>query len=630
VTDIEASPPGAEPPERGAARSGGQPPQAGAATGGGSFPDSEADSPGRQPPRSGTGAVAAPDGASSVPAGPPPADGRLARLGLAVPAAIFIAFVVVFAAASVIQVRQAGKPVTFDLGNYEYYSGFAVLHGFRGPMALPGQWETYLDAQLNSIYYLLIAHLSPRRAVYSIAFLQSLSVSVLAVCVWRGVRASGGRAIVAALTGLVAGAGAILSPIFRVELGQTSSDVILPLLLFVAVAFLYRILSVPGTGRRPFAYAGLAGALLGLAGELKLTEAAFAVAILLGFAAALLVGRARAGWSYGRCVMLVAAVVLSAAVVAVAVYLPMGLMLWHRYHDPLFPFYNSFFHSPDLRPGNFSIGYAVNSPASFWEHFRGLLGGKNKQNGFLGIPEKSPVLFFALLVAAVMLVFDLIKRDKPTAVFIEICFVAGFVLWAVVLGFYRYLAPLEMAAGAVVIMLVALHRVPREVLFAGIACAVLLSPIYSVMPPLGTRSKFGSSYFEVSPQAFRDLSGAGVVLAAGGPLGFLTPDLPANTEIIRAGGQLELAMSRSWWRHVAYTVQHSHRRWWVVYSIVPEPPPSRTVPAALRQLGFPGSYHACHRVKNAVDNVQVCLVTPAAGSTATKLADPAKYFDAAL
>ncbi len=63
-----------------------------------------------------------------------------------------------------------------------------------------------------------------------------------------------------------------------------------------------------------------------------------------------------------------------------------------------------------------------------------------------------------------MLVVDLIKRDKPKAIFLEISLLVGFLLWAVVLGFYRYLAPLEMAAAAVVVMLVALHRVLAEAL----------------------------------------------------------------------------------------------------------------------------------------------------------------------
>ena len=51
-------------------------------------------------------------------------------------------------------------------------------------------------------------------------------------------------------------------------------------------------------------------------------------------------------------------------------------------------------------------------------------------------------------------------------------------------------------------------------------------------------------------------------------------------------------MSKAWWRRVAYTVQHSHRTWWVVYTTVFRPPPSRTVPVALRQLGFPGTYYS--------------------------------------
>jgi hypothetical protein len=385
--------------------------------------------------------------------------------------------------------------------------------------------------------------------------------------------------------------------------------VILSLLLFAAAALLYRVVEAPAEGSASYRDAALAGVLLGLAGELKFTEAAFSAAIFVAFCVAVTLARSRAGCSYGRCLGLAATVLVPAVVVAGALYLPMGLMLWHRYRDPVFPFFNGIFHSPDLRAGDFSIGYAAHTPAGLWSHFTALLGAD--KHSIYNSPVESPILFFSLVFVAGMLVFDLVKKDKPQAVFIEVSLLLSFLLWAVLLGFYRYLAPVEMAAAAAVVMLVALHRLRRLALLVILACAVAFSPLYSKTSVLGAQRRLGNTYFTFSPNAFKELRGAGVVLAGGGPLGFLVPHLPASTEVVRGGGQLELTMSTAWWRHVADVVQHSHRTWWVVFALVSRPLPARVIPPALRQLGFPGLYQSCHDIKNGIVNVRICRVMPA-------------------
>ena len=531
-----------------------------------------------------------------------------------------IGFVFVAALACVLEARVLGKPITFDLGNYQYYSGFAELHGFRGSIALPGQWETYLDAQVNTIYYLLISHLSPHRVVESVALLQSLAVSLLAIIVWRGARAVSGP-VVSAVAGLVAGAGGFLSPIFRIEIGQTSSDVLLSLLLFAAVAFLYRVVTASG-GRAAFRDAVFGGILLGLASELKLTEAAYSVAIFLGFCVALILARSQTGLTYGRCLRLAVTVVAPAIVVAAVLYLPIGLMLWQRYQDPVFPFFNGLFHSRYLRPGDFSIGYNARTPANLWSHFSALLDSR-RRNGIYSSAVESPILFIALVLVAAMLVVDLVKRDKPQAVFLELSFLLGFVLWAVALGFYRYVVPLEMAAAGTVVMLMVLHRLGHPAAIVILGCAVAFSPLYSKAPMLGARRPLGTSYLGLPPNTFGDLKGAGVVLAGGGPIGFLVPEFPTGTEVVRTGGQLEKVMSPAWWRHAAGIVQQSHTTWWVIFATSIQKP-SLVIPPALRLLGFGGSYDSCHKIRNAISDVRVCRVTPASGLTAVKLADPTR------
>lgn len=511
-------------------------------------------------------------------------------------------FVLVFGVLSLIRVHEIGKPITFDLGNYEYYSGFAELHGFRSAIALPGQLETYLDAQMNTLYYFLITYLSPRAAVSTLAVLQSLPVSLLAFCVFAVARSVTGTRVVPALAGLVAGGSAFVAPLHITEIGETSSDALLGVFLFGAAALLYRILMATDARRAQYVDAAVAGVLLGLAGELKATEAAFSASILIAFAVALLLARTRTAWTFRRCVLLCVTVLVPAVVVAVALYLPEAILLWHRYHDPIFPFMNGIFHSPDLLAKSFNPGYAANTPYSLWFHYTRLfIGGQggHNTNGVYLLPLRSPVLFFSLPVIAVMLIVDLVKRNKPEAIFIEIACLAGFLLWAVLYGFYRYLAPLEMAAGAVVILLVFLHRLHHPALLLTIAVALAVAIQFSDYAEIGAREAFGQSYFGVSAAEFANLNGDGIVMAGDGTLAFIVPDLPADTELVRVGGNLQEVMSNAWWVHVRSVVQQSQRPRWVLFYGGPK----GKLDAELTQIGFLTTLQSCHRVPSAEDGV---------------------------
>jgi hypothetical protein len=526
------------------------------------------------------------------------------------------AFVVVEMLAGVLSVVRAvigGMPETFDLGNYEYYSGFAALHGWRSPIALPGLLQTYLDPQLNTIYYLLISHLHARPAVAAIALLQSLPVSLVAILVWKLARRAGGSPVASAIAGFLAGTGAIFAPIYGSELGETSSDALLALPLVAAVALLYRCVAVPGTRRAGWRDSAIAGLLLGIAGALKFTTAPFAVAILVGFFLALLVGRSRPGWDLRRCLLLGTLPAAAALVSAAAIYLPTALLLWHRYHDPVFPYFNSIFHSADLLPGSYrDQRWTARTPMSFLLHYtRLLVGGDNYRNGTSQWPVRSPVMFFGIAASAVALVAELVRRHHPEALFLELSLVGGFALSEAVFGIYRYLAPIEMSAAAVVISLIFIYRrrpaslVP---LLTVLAVGLAMGSLFALQPKLGATEGFGPSYFDVPPRAFSHQARAGVVIAGPGPLGYLVPYIPASTELVRTGGNLDEVMSDAWWAHVADVVRASGVRWWVVY----QTGTVKKIPAALRQIGFSGAFRGCRPILTRMAQLTVCPLPPPA------------------
>jgi hypothetical protein len=513
-----------------------------------------------------------------------------------------------------------GKPITFDAANYQYYTGYAEIHGYGDPLSLPGGLETYLDPQLNTLYYLLINYLPVRFAVYAIAALQSLVVSGLGLLVWAGVRRRSSSHYVPIAAGLLAAAGAYFAPIFAIETAETSSDALLAILVFAAAALLFQIIPV-SVSRTSYLKAVGAGLILGIDAELKFTQAAFGIALVAGFALALLAdsGRRSLGRSLKQCLGLVVAVVLPAVIVAVALYLPEGLFLWHRFHDPLFPFYNGVFHSADLKPGDFSPGYVARTPTSLWQHFSQLVvGGANAPNGFYQWKLRSPVLFCSLIAVFLGLVYDLVKRTRPQAIFLEGSFILGFLLWAILFGFYRYVAPLEIAAAATVVLVASLHwpdadseagalppgrlrRLAQPLALGVIALAFLVGAPLSVYSRLGNPAAFGTSYFGVSANAFKPLAGDGIVFA-GSPLGYLVPELPAGTEIVSVGGSAEEVMSRGWWKHVKSVVQASHRKWWLVSS----PLSDKATLRYLAQIGFPPVIGTCHTVGTDVTVLDVC------------------------
>ena len=103
---------------------------------------------------------------------------------------------------------------------------------------------------------------------------------------------------------------------------------------------------------RPFSNIScvLAGGCLGLALVVKLTSATCVAGIVLGLFVALALGyHGHPRWTAIRATGLTAGATMA---VFLIVYLPTtGLLLWRRYGDPLFPYYNGVFHSRVLLPG---------------------------------------------------------------------------------------------------------------------------------------------------------------------------------------------------------------------------------------------------------------------------------------
>ena len=236
-----------------------------------------------------------------------------------------------------------GMALWWDTYNYEYYSGWAFLHGFGSRFALPGQLQNYLDPQLNSIYYLLLAHLGPFGESLVVSALEASGPALLAFVVYRAALRWNQRFPASVGLGLAAGALGLCTPLYRSELGSTASDTIITAGL-VGGALLLAVALVGSSATARLRAALCGGALLGITMNAKATALPTALGLLGGLLLALLLGRDLIAPMKERLVTWLLAAATS-LFVALVVYAPLGIMVWNRYQNPIFPYFNSFVHS---------------------------------------------------------------------------------------------------------------------------------------------------------------------------------------------------------------------------------------------------------------------------------------------
>ena len=409
--------------------------------------------------------------------------------GLRVTILTWLAFELACGSVSVAILFHLGKSISFDTLNYEYSAGYEAVHGFGSAFSLPGQFQTYLDPQINSLYYGLISTMDARWADAVIAILQSLSASLLAILVWYVAQAKSMSRWLPVVAGALAGASAVLAPNYVSELGSTFSDSLLALPLVAAVALLFRVLSAEHSYRDHLWSSIAAGILVGTAVSLKFTNAIYGLAIVVAFVVVVLASRKSAFRGMGERLFVIAGLVLPTCSVTAVISLPEAIMLDQRYRDPLFPYFTEIFHSPLLVSNNagFDPRWIARTPAGLWSHTLSLIaGGDNLHSGISEQQVRSPLMFVCLLIVAVFLVADLVRWRNPQSLFLEMTVLVGYLLWDYVFGYYRYLAPLEISVVSVVVVLVLMHRLQRTVAFGCAAVCIGLSPLLSVYAKLGS------------------------------------------------------------------------------------------------------------------------------------------------
>ncbi|MGZ5035232.1 MAG: hypothetical protein ACXWAW_00340 [Usitatibacter sp.] len=413
--------------------------------------------------------------------------------------------------------------VNWDLKNYHYYNAYAFLNARLGWDIAPAQLQTYHNPLLDLPFYYLVQEIpSPR----IIAFLMASTAGVAAFFLLRMLaalfpRGTQDRALWIAL----AFAAGVTGSMGRSVLGSTMNEWPPAMLTIIALALVVR--STVARGSPSGASVALASLLAGFAVGLKLTYGVFG----LGFAASLVAfGTPRERM---RRALLGAAFLLAGFL---ATYGFWGTILYREFANPFFPYFNAFFRSPWWEPVSFfddRFGPHGALQAAFFPLY---FARESTLVGEVGFRDwRLAALLVLTLLAAAKFVALRRRRGATTgpaanawrilAVFTLVSYLA----WLRVFAIYRYLVPLELLSGALVVGC-ALYLVPgKNARRVAIVLAVALL-VGTTRTASWGRLDFRGAYFDVSVPdvAPRSL----VIMAPAEPMSYAIPFFRADARFV--------------------------------------------------------------------------------------------------
>jgi 4-amino-4-deoxy-L-arabinose transferase-like glycosyltransferase len=331
-----------------------------------------------------------------------------------------------------------GQDSNWDLLNYHYFSGYALLNGnLKGDIA-PSGLPSFLNPVPNILSYLALSQLPFPASAWLIAGVHLLAMPLL-VLISRQLGLALGFAKIT-LAEFFALALCLLAPLWWSELGTSFSDATMTPLVLLGLHLGLRGLA-PGPEKTFLVLIG-AGVCFGLAVGLKLTNAPFALAFLVA-----LVGvYVPVGW---RTAFRLALPLLIGLAVGFLPTLWWNIYLLQEWGSPIFPLYNALFKSPYFDLVNFrDMRWRFESIGEFLRYLWESTSGTVKTSEFLFADIR---LFIFSVLAALSAVLLILKKGFWSLNNVALSFVyflgISFLLWATLFAYQRYMIPIEVLFG---------------------------------------------------------------------------------------------------------------------------------------------------------------------------------------
>lgn len=422
-----------------------------------------------------------------------------------------------------------GKDTSWDFRNYHWYIPYALLNGRMSIDMLVAHQASYYNPYLDVPFYLLAQHTNSFIAVAVLGFFQAANMVPIYVIARTALRMPQRRLWAAGIAFFSLTGGMTLSLFGTHYYDNVMSFFILSSLCILIVG---REQLAGGSFKSAFWWSALGAFMVGASAGLKLPTAPFAVGYV---AAVLAVGGDRkhilirlAGTAAGG----LAGFMLCAG--------PWMLKMYEITGNPLFPYFNQYFHSPlalaspyrDMRFLPTSTLKTLLYPILFAIDYRVADD----------LPHNDIRIAIAyVLIIVTSLIWLLGRRSKhplavPASVRITFVFVAvAYVCWIKLFAIHRYILTMEMMAPLLIALAVSLLPAPpryRQIAIGILFFFALLFTRSAVME----RAPLGEPYIEADLPQITQPDRTMVLMTGDAPLGFIAPSLPPQVPVVRIDG----------------------------------------------------------------------------------------------
>ena len=410
---------------------------------------------------------------------------------------------------------RQGMDANWDLRNYHLYNPHAWLTGRDSLDVAAAQLQSFHNPLLDVPLYLLVSSGAPTLLAGLWLLLPTMACLALLLRLQRVLSPAPPERTAQVVLVLLAISGAATWSMLASSMNDP----------FVAAAMLASLALVvnPDAEVRSRHWL-LAGALAGAMAGLKLTASFYC----FGLAASALVGGGSLRLRLTRLGLLALGGIGGAA-------LTFGYWGWHLYQlhgNPVFPYFNHVFASPDAMPWPWTDNRFRTRGA--WDALTSPFQLLRTTRHFSEIGLRDPRLLGA--IAGLALLWALARRrdERQTerhAVRLLVFLLVSWMLWCLQYGIYRYAMTLELLGALAMVSVVA--RLPK----ARVAGWVLLLLVVSAdtRRPDWNRTKWSAS---LVPAALKLPDDALVVTASGEPLAYLALALPPTVPMIGLSNNL--------------------------------------------------------------------------------------------
>ena len=435
-----------------------------------------------------------------------------------------------------------GQDVSWDLRNYHFYNPYMLLTGRFKYDVLPAQIQTFFNPLIDVPFFVAVYYLKlpPIVVGFLMGGLHGLNQWLVHLITYHSLDKVSERykitlSIAAAITSIF---GAAYISELGTSIGDNTTSVFVLAGLFFIVSSLGKNLPIPSKNIL------LAGLLLGLATGLKLTNALYSISLVVA------INFLPNSWSEK-----LRNLILSILSMAVGFSLTAGywiILMWTKFANPLFPFFNKIFQSSYIET-DVNLQDLRFLPRDIWQWLFYPFYFAQEQTLVAELKFKESRFAIAYILIVSLLSFILYRYAKNKSIspennliytsilgFLLPFYITAYCIWLIKFSIYRYLIVLELITPILILLIVAYFYPKRNpVLLVTLGIFVLI--LATVKPLDWWRIPWSDNYFSIDRQALVQYQDDVIVLWGGEPVGYVVPYFPSNTRFLRITGNFGLS-----------------------------------------------------------------------------------------